>query len=199
MNHPLSCRCGTLKGTVSHPEKANRGVCYCKDCQAYAHFLGKPDTLLDAMGGTDVVATLPKYVSLTQGTEALACLSLTENGLLRWYASCCNTPVGNTGRNFKVSFVGLVHSCLQDASRSLESSFGPVRMRVNTKGAKGVPQAMRLSTFTSVLRFSKSLALARLDGSYKSTPFFDSERGTPVAAPRVLTRSEREQVMNSAS
>jgi hypothetical protein len=198
MNHPLRCRCGTLKGYVNHPEKVNRAVCYCKDCQAYAHFLGKTGDILDEMGGTDVVATLPKYVSFTQGFEALTCMSLTENGLLRWYASCCNTPIGNTPRDYKVSFVGLVHTCLEDPStRTLESSFGPVRMRVNTKNAKGRPKALLMSTIGAVLRFMIALIRARLDGSYKRTPFFVSDRGTPVVTPKVLTSIERERVMNA--
>jgi len=197
MNHPLRCRCGTLKGYVSHPEKVSRGVCYCKDCQAFAHFLGTTGDILDEMGGTDVLATLPKYVTFTQGSEALACMSLTENGMLRWYASCCRTPIGNTPRDFKVSHVGLVHTCLEDPPRTLESSFGPVRMRVNTKHAKGKPKLVPMSTIGSILRFSTSLIRARLDGSYKSTPFFAADRGTPVVQPKVLTSSERERVMNA--
>lgn len=197
MNHPLRCRCGTLKGYVSHPEKANRGVCYCKDCQAYAHFLGKPADILDEMGGTDVMAILAKYLTFTHGLESLACMSLTESGLLRWYASCCNTPIGNTQRDFKVCFVGLVHTCLEDPARTLESSFGPVRMRVNTKSAKGKPKSMPISTVTSVLRFLASVIRARLDGSYRRTPFFAPDRGTPVAQPKVLTSSERDRAMNA--
>ena len=197
MNHPLRCRCGSLKGHVSFPEKVNRGVCYCKDCQAYAHFLGKPGDILDELGGTDVVATLPKYVTFTQGLESLACMSLTENGLLRWYASCCNTPIGNTQRNFEFSFVGLVHTCLEDPARTLESSFGPVRMRVNTKHAKGQPKSMPMSTVAAMLRFMSSLARARLNGSYKCTPFFDPDRGTPVVAPKILNANERDRVMNA--
>jgi hypothetical protein len=197
MNHPLRCRCGTLKGYVSHPEKVNRGVCYCKDCQAFAHFLGTPGEILDKMGGTDIVSTLPKYVVFTDGVEALACMSLTENGLLRWYASCCSTPIGNTPRDFKISHVGLVHTCLQDPSRTLESAFGPVRMRVNTKHAKGKPKSMAISTIASVLRFLSSVLRARLNGSYRSTPFFASDRGTPVVSPKVLSRSERERVMKA--
>lgn len=196
MNHPLRCRCGTLKGYVSNPEEVNRGVCYCKDCQAYAYFLGKTGDILDEMGGTDVVATLPKYVTFTQGSEALACMSLSENGMLRWYASCCNTPVGNTPRNFKISYVGLVHTCLESPSRTLESSFGPVRMRVNTRNAKGRP-AMPKGKLAAMLRFASSLIRARLDGSYRSTPFFAADRGTPIVAPKVLTSSERDRVMNA--
>ena len=197
MNHPLRCRCGTLRGIVNHPEKVSRGVCYCKDCQAFAHFLGKTGDILDEMGGTDVMATLPKYVTFTRGLEVLACMSLTEAGMLRWYASCCNTPIGNTPRDFKTSHVGLIHTCLEDPSRTLQGSFGPVRMRVNTKHAKGKPKSMPLSTVTSILRFMSSLIRARLDGSYKSTPFFNSDRGTPVVPPKVLTRNERQRIMDA--
>jgi hypothetical protein len=149
------------------------------------------------MGGTDVIATLSKYVTFTQGLEALACMSLTETGMLRWYASCCNTAIGNTSRNFKVAHVGLVHTCLKDPSKTLESSFGPVRMRVNTKSAKGKPGTMPMSTIASVLRFMSSLIYARLDGSYKLTPFFDPDRGTPVTSPKILTGIERDRVMST--
>ena len=197
MDHPLRCQCGTLRGCVSHPAGVSRGVCYCKDCQAYAHFLGKAGDILDEMGGTDVVASLSKYVTFTQGLESLACMSLTENGMLRWYASCCNTPIGNTPRNFKLAHVGLVHTCLKDPAKPLESSFGPVRMRVNTRNAKGKPRSMPISTMTSVLRFLGSLIHTRLDGSYKRTPFFDPNRGTPIRSPRVLTSAERDRAMSA--
>jgi hypothetical protein len=33
-----------------------------------------------------------------------------------------------------------------------------------------------------------ALARARIDGSYKTTPFFDAQRGTPVVTPKVLGR-----------
>src|SRR5215510_11671750 len=81
--HSLQCRCGKLTGQVTVPRKGSRGVCYCKDCQAYAHFLGAADIVLDDMGGTDVVATLPKHLRITGGMDALACLSLTDRGILR--------------------------------------------------------------------------------------------------------------------
>ena len=151
MNHALQCRCGTLKGEVAHTEVANRGVCYCKDCQAFARFLGHADEILDESGGTDVVATLASNVTITEGASALACMSLSENGLLRWYARCCNTPIGNTTRNFKLPYVGLVHSCLEKSGTSLDAAFGPVRMRVNTQSAtRGRPNATPLATVAAV-------------------------------------------------
>jgi len=195
MNHPLHCQCGTLQGHVSHTESVCRGVCYCKDCQAYAHFLGKADEILDEMGGSDVVATLPQHVSFTQGVEKLTCMSLSDKGMLRWYASCCNTPIGNTSRDFKVSHVGLLHNCLEDSSTSLDSAFGPVRMRVGMKSAKGTPKAMALSTTVAILQFMARLIRARLDGSYKRTPFFDPETGKPRVSPKVLTQAERAGLM----
>ena len=196
MDHPLQCRCGTLRGVVSHPEKAIRGECYCKDCQAFARFL-KTDGILDEMGGTDVVATHPSHVSFTHGLDALACMSLSPKGLLRWYASCCNTPIGNTPRNFKVSHVGLIHTCLENPARTLESSFGPVRMRAGTKNTNGRAKSMPFGTVVSILRIASSLLRARVSGRYKATPFFDPATGTPVASPKVLTRDERERATNA--
>jgi hypothetical protein len=72
-----------LKGYVSQPGSVNRAVCYCRDCQAFAHFLGRPEEILDSKGGSDVVQTTPARVTLTDGIEMLACMRLTEKGLRR--------------------------------------------------------------------------------------------------------------------
>jgi hypothetical protein len=56
----------------------------------------------------------------------LRCLSLSEKGLLRWYAGCCGTALANTPRNPRIANVGLMHTCI---TGSLESSFGPVRFQ----------------------------------------------------------------------
>jgi len=64
MQHALQCRCGTIKGWVGDTQSANRVVCYCRDCQAFARFLGQGSETLDAQGGSDVIQTLPKNVSL---------------------------------------------------------------------------------------------------------------------------------------
>jgi Family of unknown function (DUF6151) len=197
MNHPLQCRCGTLRGYVSHPQSVNRAVCYCRDCQAFAHFLGPADKTLDERGGTDVIQTLPANVTFTQGLEVLACMRLSPTGLLRWYTTCCNTAVGNTLDSYKVSFVGLVHTCLESTGKSLDDSFGPVRMHVNTKSAKGSVKSGSIATIAGILRFIAMVARARIDGSYKRTPFFSIQEGTPVVRPKVLSRSERENLMNA--
>jgi hypothetical protein len=198
MNHPLQCRCGTIKGYVVRPGIAKRVLCYCKDCQAFAHFLKRADTVLDEHGGTAIVATVPKQVHFTQGFEALACMSLSDHGMLRWYASCCNTPIGNTPRDFKTPYVGLIESCLKSDSPSLQESFGPVRMVVNTKSAWGRVKATPVSSLVAMLGLMKSVIGSRLSGTYKRNPFFGTEMGTPVTRPRELSKREREQLTNAA-
>ena len=140
---------------------------------------------------------MPQYISFTRGIEKLACLSLTEQGLLRWYAGCCQTPIGNVLRNYKISYVGLVHNCLENGPTTIDSSFGPVRMVANGKHAKGKTDLMVLSTLMSVIGLAGSLLRARLDGSYKKTPFFEPASGTPIVQPHVLSAAERLRLKNN--
>ena len=178
---------------------ANRGVCYCKDCQAFAHFLERrSDAVLNELGGTEIVATLPKHVHFTQGLEALVCMSLSDHGLLRWYTSCCNTPIGNTPRDFKIPYVGLIHSCLGKRAPSLEDSFGPVRMVLQPKSANGQVKPTPRSNFVTMLRIMKSVIAGRLSGNYKRNPFFVEDSGTPIKQQRVLTKAERTRVTSAA-
>jgi len=195
MEHPLQCRCGTVKGWVKEPHSANHSMCYCKDCQAFAHFLGHDAQILDAQGGSDIIQVLPRNVSFTQGVEALACIRLTDKGMLRWYAKCCNTPIGNTMPNYKFSFVGLVHNCLENSQTPLQDSFGPVRVWANTQGAKGEPKPKSRGLGTILLWAVRNVLKARISGAYKETPFFLRDKGTPIATARVLSSAELADVM----
>jgi hypothetical protein len=198
MGIPVQCGCGKLQGVLSKPEKALRGVCYCKDCQAYAHYLGKADQILDAQGGSDVLAVHPRQLALTQGQDALACMSLSDQGMLRWYASCCRTPLGNTGRDRKMAHLGLLHSCLARSPEGLDQTFGPVRMRVNTGSATAPVRATPLGTLSAVAGFAWSLLRARVSGSYRDNPLFRDD-GSPIAAPTVLREEERAALMRQLS
>ena len=197
MNHPLQCQCGALKGFVAQPRSANRAVCYCKDCQAFAHFLGRVDEILDERGGSDVIQTLPKNVTFTHGIEALACMRLSPKGLLRWYASCCNTPIGNTLASSKMSFIGLVHTCLENSGKPLNDSFGPVRARVGTESAKGDPKPKTAGLPTMILWFIRTTLKSRINGDYKRSPFFAADTGAPIVTPRVLSLAERTTLVNA--
>ena len=192
MNHRFQCQCGAIQGEIDQPQRGVRAVCYCGDCQAYAHLLGQPQRVLDPLGGTDIVAMQSRYVRFTSGTQALACLSLSPKGLLRWYASCCGTPIANTPRDWKLPYAGMVHACLHRPD-PLEQSFPAVQMRVNTRSAKSEPP--RTNQLKAMARFA-GLALrltgSRLAGGYKATPFFDAS-GTPIAEVVVASRAAVEQ------
>ena len=145
--HPIRCRCGTLRGELHRPASTMRAVCYCKDCRAWAHVLGRESDMLDAAGGTAIVAAQPSSVRFTEGVDRLACASFSKRGLLRWYASCCRTPMGNTVRNPKQHFVGLARIALDPAP--LPGEDGPPRIRLftpaATKPVKATPVAMGIS------------------------------------------------------
>ena len=198
MNHPIGCRCGTVQGHVVRSSGATHAICYCKDCQAYARFLGT-DGVADENGGTVVVASLPRHVALTGGLESLACMSLAPRGLLRWYASCCNTPIANTPRNPKVPYVGVVHNCLETGGRSIEDTFGRLRA-VGNAGSESKPVASRpIATGVAVLGLMSRAIVDRLDGAYRRNPFFLTGTRTPIRPVRVLTEAERERAYGDST
>src|SRR3546814_16973924 len=108
MSIGFQCRCGSLRGEIEPRHAFLRARCYCLDCQAFAHALGRGHETLGGQGGSDVVAMLPAGLRFTAGSEHLACLSLSPQGLLRWHASCCNTAIANTPRNPKFPYVGVL-------------------------------------------------------------------------------------------
>jgi len=193
MGIALRCRCGKLEGEVDATRVKARAICYCKDCQAFARFLAPDGSLLDSAGGTEVEAMLPAGLRFTKGVEHLACMSLSPKGIYRWYASCCNTPVGNTPRNPKASYLGLVRTCLAAAPEELDRQLGSGRMTANTESAHAPVKATPFAVLRAVPRLGAMLVGARIGGGWRENPFFDAA-GAPVRAPRVLSREERAAV-----
>lgn len=185
----LRCRCGKLHGQVDSSRVASRAVCYCKDCQAYGHFLGTD--VLDSAGGTEVAATLPAAVRFEAGLEHLACMSLSPKGIYRWYASCCRTPIGNTPREQTTAYVGLVRACLDASGEELDRELGALRCRVNTKSAAAPVSSSGLAMAWAICKIGTMIAKARLTGGYRDNPFFKAHTGIPVKPVQVLSLEER--------
>lgn len=200
MDIELRCSCGALRGIATGLSTAtgNRAVCYCDDCQAFAHFLGRADEILDAHGGTDVFQTSSANLRFTGGAERLACVRLTSLGPLRWYASCCGTPVGNTLAIRLAPFLGLMRFALRDdGTHTLEEALGPVRWRVEGRYARGAPAGEAVHDRVPVrmiLRVARLLLMARLKGDHKRSPFFDARTGKPVAVPQLLDEETLERL-----
>ena len=198
----LRCTCGTLRGVVHgiSASRGNRVVCYCGDCQSFAHFLGRAGEVLEPHGGTEIFQTSPARVELKQGRARLACMRLTTKGLLRWYADCCNTPIGNTLITRALPFVGLIQMRADSgpAQRQRDESLGPVRAHVNTGAAKpdaGGHKVQASGVRPSILRFAGLVLQARLRGDHKRSPFFNTGSGAPSVTPRVLTADELREVV----
>lgn len=187
---PIKCSCGSFRGVARQisGRAGIRLICYCDDCQSFAQFLGRADEILDTHGGTDIFQTSPAKIEITEGRDHLACMRLTPNGLLRWYADCCKTPVGCTQPTRQVPFVGLIHACMNSEDQSLDEFIGPVSARIQGKYANGDRNEIKAHDKTPasvIFRLLPRLLVWRLRGDHNLTPFFD-EDGAPVVAPRIL-------------
>lgn len=184
----ISCRCGKVSGHVRDPspQDANRVICYCDDCQAFLHHLDRAD-LLDAHGGTDIVQVAPASVTFESGAEHIVGLRLTPKGLYRWYAACCNTPLGNTVSP-AIPFVGFVAQAFEDADRSFGKPIGAIF----GKFAIGTPAAGSTRMNLPLLARAMGRILGwRLRGKAWPHPFFDRESRKPIRPVTILTPDER--------
>jgi hypothetical protein len=125
-------------------------------------------------------------------------MSLSEKGLLRWYTACCRTPIGNTPRAPKLSYVGLVHSCFAGSPIELDAAFGPSKVAINTASANGTVNSTPWSTFRAVLKIMRNVWGSRLSGKYRDNPFFMPGTAEPLVAPQVLTATERQVLRGDA-
>ena len=201
MDLTIRCTCGALQGVARgiSPKAGNHAVCYCDDCQAFAHFLGRAAEILDPHGGTEVFQMSPAALIITAGSGQLASMRLSDRGLCRWYAGCCNSPIGNTMHTRQVPFVGVVHLCIQRPpdDPALQRVFGPVQVRSFRRFAKGDAAGLpadRVPLPVMVLRLLGSMLKWRLRGDHKRSPFFEPRTSNPIASPRVLSTIEREEL-----
>jgi hypothetical protein len=165
-----------------------RATCYCKDCQAYARWLDRPG-VADAQGGTDMVAMNPAAVHITAGSEQIACMSLSGKGILRWYAACCRTPLGNTPRDGRIAYVGVVAMGLSPA-REMDAAFGRKgKTVINSGSARGKVKATPVGFVVGGLRILRRILGARLRRQGPML-FFDGE-GQPIRGIEVLSTDER--------
>lgn len=185
--HRIQCKCGTIRGQLDGTGISNRVVCYCTDCQAFAKFLGKSNEVLDVHGGTEIVQVAQPRLTFSQGQEHLAAVRLSEKGMVRWYAACCKTPIGNTMINPKVSFIGLIHSSL-DRSK-MDEDFGSSVAKVNTNAAIGEPKPKQRRLLGVMLRFIGIVLTTRIGGRYRRSQLFN-ESGGPIVRPTVLTAED---------
>ena len=188
------CDCGAMKGVLSLGAAGiNRVVCYCNDCQAFAHYLDRVSDVLDDAGGTDIAQMSAARVTINEGVDQLHCMRLSESGIHRWYAGCCRTPIGNTG-GYGMPFCGVIHGRLV-AKADADGVLGPVSAQVQTASAKGEIDGLGGFPLGSIWRFLRIIVGAKLSGAQARAPFFDTASKEPVVTPVVLDESERSALM----
>jgi hypothetical protein len=182
------------------PPAGFRLICYCKDCQAFANFLKRPD-ILDATGGTDIFQMAPGRVTFSEGADALRCLRLSDRTkVFRWYADCCRTPIANTaGAGFPV--IGLIHSFMDQnfmndlaaGGHSRDQILGPLLCRIHDRSATGPlpPTAPPPPSFGLLVQRAAMALRWWARGLARPSPFFDERTNAARVEPRVLTASER--------
>ena len=183
-NLQLQCACGKVRGVLHNatPQYGNRIVCHCDDCQAFSNYLGVGN-ILDEHNGTDLYQTSFAQVEITEGTEHMRSIQLRPKGLIRWYADCCKTPIGNT-MSASMPFIGIVHTFMGDANIR-EKTIGPVRAHAFLK--KGSSSYHLHTPLIKMLpRMFRKMMLWKLRDSKKPNPFFTKE-GVPVSKPRILS------------
>jgi hypothetical protein len=189
----LRCRCGEVAGVVTNasPRTVNRVVCYCDDCQAFAHHLGRAD-LLDAKGGSDIVQVAPASLTFVEGQDRIAGVRLSAKGLFRYHTTCCNTPVGNTVSP-AIPFVGIMARVFDTDTQRADQVFGAPAGAIFGKCAIGEPPPGSTgSNLPLMLRAIAKVLGWRLSGKAWPNPFFRPNTREPTYPITVVSAERRE-------
>jgi hypothetical protein len=192
--HSIQCKCGVVRGQLESSGRHNRLICYCTDCRAFARFLGKAPDVLDEQGGTEIIQVAQSRLHFVQGEDCLSAVRLSDKGMIRWYTTCCGTPIGNTMVNPKASFIGLIHTCLDRIQ--VDNDFGTKVAVLNTNSALGKPKPKQRGLLGVVARFIWIVVTSRIDGRYRKSPLFNAS-GSPRVDPKILKPEELANLKNS--
>ena len=132
---------------------------------------------------------LPAGVRFTDGTDRLACLSLSPKGLLR----CTRAAAAR-----RLRIPRGIRSCPTWGSWDIAcktihalAAIGPARIALNEKSARGQVSSTPLRTFVGVMRIMGGVLVARLRGRYRDNAFFIADPPRPIVEPKVLRLAER--------
>lgn len=188
----ITCQCGEVQGQIDSvtPKSSNHMTCHCKYCSGFAAHLGQAERLVDGLGASDLLQVAPWSVRFTSGEDRIKALKFSETGPLRWYASCCNTPLAITLSRRFPPFCAFVVQNLHFPS----GASGPVifnafcdRVPDNDSCAKGG----RTPALRILARLLKQAAKGGLSGKWRRNAFLDLQGGKAMMEAAVLSTEER--------
>lgn len=175
--------------TDASPSTVTRIVCYCDDCQAFLHHLGRRE-FMDEQGGSDIVQIAPAALSFQRGTEQIAAVRLSPKGLFRWYATCCKTPLGNT-LTPAVPFIGILTPAFVSANP--DELFGKPLGSILGKFAVGEPPEGSTKLNLRLLgRAGRNILGWKLKGRAWPHPYFNQSTREPAHPVTILSSAERD-------
>lgn len=170
----------------------------CVDCQTFARWLGTEENILDEVGGTDLYQTTPARVRITEGHDKIRCARLSPKGTLRFYASCCRTPIANSAASPGMPFVS-IYGAFSDhdaAGISRNDALGPVKLRIQAKGATGPAPAGSHETIGkgTLAGMAAGLLWDRVRGQHRPNPLRNDDGSLPHE-PEVVPKDERARLL----
>jgi len=168
-----TCRCGEVSFALT-PDGGSHVVCYCESCRNFVNQLGATD-ILDQWGGNDLFQVAPEAAQIVKGADKLAWGQMTEKGPVRWFTTCCQSPLANTLKTRSVPFL-----TLQSAFVTNQDALGPVTMRVFRKHAKGRVPNTKSGQGRLLMEFALRSLKSRFTGGWRKNPLFD-DAGKPIA------------------
>jgi hypothetical protein len=169
-----TCRCGVFAAEAD-TSGGLRAVCYCNSCRNFAIRTGA-EGVLDEAGGSDLFQVAPERMRFLRGAENLSWLRLSSRGPVRWFTTCCNTPVASTLETPAIPFV-----TLQSHRFANPSALGPVKVRVFREAATGRVPDDGGGAIKLYANFGFRALKSKLSGGSKRNPFFGSD-GKPIAS-----------------
>ncbi len=190
----IQCECGKFRAELTQFPKNTPGrlICYCDDCQAFLHYLKRPD-LLDENGGTELIPAYPADIKIVAGKDVLQCVRLHSKGMYRFFTTCCRTPIANTDPTRPWAGINRRAYTVKNPNR-LDQELGPVKSSIMGKYAKGTPPAGTPQTFDfrGMVTVMPFIIKGKILGKAKNSPFF--EKGVAIVEPKVLTVDERSKI-----
>jgi len=143
--------------------------------------MNQPDP---APGPVDLFLTTQDTLTITEGAQHLGLFRLSPRGTMRWYATCCKTPLFNTATTPKFPFLGI-----RVATMAAPERVGPVvgETHMPKPGGKTGHKGMTRIMWNLLPR----IMAVRLSGRWRQTPLFNTGSGEPVAEALVPGKEER--------
>lgn len=194
---PFSCRCGAVTGVIEHATAAQGDhiVCHCTDCRDLVRHFGQEDRILDEHDGTALYQSRCARMRIHQGKDKFAGLHMTNGPTLRWYASCCGTPMFNTYKNARIPYVTtILANCDAEGRKRLGEPLGHLFLG----DAKGDTSNVRPLSMNKLLRrFLPRMIKDILSKDRRRTELFDATTLAPIAEPCHLTDIEQKKLGRS--